>query len=500
MATLIASRQLIAEAFQRLPPARWIFLSLAYALMVVFFGIAVPIAGIIVPAFLVVLILMAWTALDYRVGTVLVLVLIHISGTVFIPRELGGVQGLNPINLLILGTIFSYVISHAGTGKLSIPWTPSLFYYYVLPFMLAALLGMTKVHLIPQAFETMKLVSFSSGSGYFRDMFIKPCFAILGAFFLALAVQEAKNPARYIHVITAGCVLLAGAVLGAFVLSGASIGMLSGSNARGFLSVLGMHANEISLSLNLGYALLLFSLTGQKGISRTITFIALPIIAIAVLMTFSRAGIAAFLFVNSVFLVRRRHLGALIAFTMIGLLLGLIFFEPIMERLTTGVDTGNRAEISAGRLDKIWLPLLDDLSPMWLFPHGPSAIMWSKPLLDGRMLFAGHTHSAYLGLIYDYGFILGALIVGFLLHLFREFRQYAKAESDPALRHLFEGACVALLVIALQGISDDRFTPTIAQTPLWCAVGILIGRGGLGAKKTQANPALASAINPKGYR
>lgn len=479
MASLIASQKFIAEAFQRLPPARWIFLSIGYAFMVVFFGMAIPIAGVIVPAFIVALIFTAWTALDYRVGTVLTLVLIHISGTVFIPRELLGIQGLNPINLLILSTVLSYVISHAGTGKLSIPWTPSLVYYYLLPFMLAALIGSTKVHLIPQAFETMKLVSFTSGFGYFRDLFIKPNFVILGALLMALVIQEAKHPARYVHVISAGCVMLAGAVLGAFIISGASVSLLSGANARGFLSILGMHANEISLCLNLGYALLIFSLAGHKGFSRALLLIALIAMAIAILMTFSRAGIGAFIVVNAIFLIRRRQIGTMIVFAMIAAIIGLIFFDPIMERLGTGVATGNRAEISAGRLDKIWLPLLDDFSLTWLFPHGPSAIMWSRPMLNGAILFVGHTHSAYMGLLYDYGILCGALIVGFLIYLFRQFVRYSRQDSDPAMRHLFEGAAVAMLVIAMQGISDDRFTPTVAQTPLWCAVGILIGRGGL---------------------
>ncbi len=479
MASLIASQKFIAEAFQRLPPARWIFLSIGYAFMVVFFGMAIPIAGVIVPAFIVALIFTAWTALDYRVGTVLTLVLIHISGTVFIPRELLGIQGLNPINLLILSTVLSYVISHAGTGKLSIPWTPSLVYYYLLPFMLAALIGSTKVHLIPQAFETMKLVSFTSGFGYFRDLFIKPNFVILGALLMALVIQEAKHPARYVHVISAGCVMLAGAVLGAFIISGASVSLLSGANARGFLSILRMHANEISLCLNLGYALLIFSLAGHKGFSRALLLIALIAMAIAILMTFSRAGIGAFIVVNAIFLIRRRQIGTMIVFAMIAAIIGLIFFDPIMERLGTGVATGNRAEISAGRLDKIWLPLLDDFSLTWLFPHGPSAIMWSRPMLNGAILFVGHTHSAYMGLLYDYGILCGALIVGFLIYLFRQFVRYSRQDSDPAMRHLFEGAAVAMLVIAMQGISDDRFTPTVAQTPLWCAVGILIGRGGL---------------------
>lgn len=497
MAKLIAIPKFIAETRLSLQSIGGPVIAMAYFGIVIFLGMAVPVLGIWVPAFVVVVMLLAWTLLDYRVGTVLALVLIHISGTVFIPRELLGIQGLNPINLLIIGTVFSYLISHTGSKKLVIPWTPSLAYAYVLPFMLAALIGSTKVHLIPGAFEVMKLVSFNSGFGYFRDLFIKPSFVILGAMLIALVIQEARQPSRYIHVISAGCVLLAGAVLGAFIISGASIGMLSSSGARGFLSVLGMHANEIGLALNLGYSLLIFSLIGQKGLSRALLLCALPVIAIAILITFSRGAIVAFGVVNIIFLIRRRQIGTMIAFGLVAVVIGLIFLDPILERMGTGVETGNRGEISAGRLDKIWLPLLDDFSLSWLFPHGPSAIMWSKPMLNGAILFVGHTHSAYVGLLYDYGIILGALIVGFLIYLFRQFVRFAREDSDLGMRHLFEGAAVAMVVLAIQGVSDDRFTPTVAQTPLWCAIGMLIGRGGLSkaTKETREHTAIFNSMS-----
>jgi hypothetical protein len=451
----------------------------AYILGVVVLGAAVPIVGVWVPGFVLIVLLLAWTALDYRVGAVLVLVLLQVSGTVFIPRELLGIQGLNPINLLIVGTALSYFVSHVGSRKLRIPWTPVLIYAYLLPFMLATAIGARNVHLIPGAFEALKLTSFNSGIGYFRDLFIKPSFVVLGALLMALVIQEAKHPSRYVHVISGGCVLLALAVLGAFVLSGASVSLLSSSGARGFLSVLGMHANEIGLALNLGYSILIFSILGQKGLSRALILMALIVIAIAILITFSRAAIGAFVVANIIFLIRRKRFGTIIVFGVLAILLGLFFLDPIMARLGTGVDTGDRGALSAGRLDRIWLPLLDELSISWLFPHGPSAIMWSKPMLNGSILLVGHTHSAYLGLLYDYGILFGALIVGFLVYLFRQFLKFAKEDSDVGMRYLFEGASVAMVVLALQGISDDRFTPTVAQAALWCAVGMLVGRGGL---------------------
>lgn len=446
-------------------------------------GMAVPVLGVWVPAFVLFAMLASWAIADYRIGAILVLVLLHISGTVFIPRELLGIQGLNPINLLIVGTALSYVVSHTGRRRLNIPYTPSLLFLYLVPFMVAALYGSTKVHLIPSIFETMRLTSFSTSGGYFRDLFIKPLFVVLGSFLMALMVQESKRPANFIHVISSGCALLAGLVVAAFLISGASIGQLSGANARGFLSILGMHANEIGLSLNLGYAILLFSVTAQRGFSRVILIGVLCLIAFAVLLTFSRAAIVAFGITSTIFLIRRRQVGVLVVFFVIAIAIGLIFFDPIMARLGTGVDTVDRAQISAGRLDRIWLPLLDDFSASWLAPHGPSAIMWSRPMLNGTILFVGHTHSAYLGLLYDYGIIFGICIAVFLIQLFRQFQRYSVTDPDPALRHLFEGAAVAMIVVAIQGISDDRFTPTVAQTPLWCAIGILIGRGGLRQRK-----------------
>jgi hypothetical protein len=456
----------------------------------IFFGLsialAVPFTGFWIITLVPVIAVFLLTVSNYRYGIAFVAIALHISATIFIPREIFGVQGFNPLNLLIFITGLSYM---ASKNRLPIPWSPPLFYAYLLPFMFATLVGSRSVHLIPSIFEVLEPLSFSSGFGYFRDLFIKPNFVVLGAMLLAIAVQTTKNPSIYIHTVTAGCGLLAIAVAGTFFIFGSSIESVSGSDSRGFLSVLGMHANEIGLLLNLGYSLLIFSLVDKRGAIRIITFVSLLIIAIAILLTFSRGALVAFAIVNLVFLIRRGQAKNLMMFSAIALVIGAIFLDPILDRMGTGMQDGDSAQLSAGRLDSIWIPLLDDFSIMWLFPHGPSSIMWSPPMLSNQILLVGHTHSAYLGLIYDYGLILGGVIAGFLIYLARQFFLFSKIDPDPYMRHIFEGAFVAMLVLAIQGISDDRFTPTVAQTPLWCAIGMLIGRGGLSkSRKNFATP------------
>src|SRR5215211_889932 len=47
---------------------------------------------------------------DYRIGASLLILMLPVSNTAMFPHGLMGVTGLNPINVLILGTLISYVL------------------------------------------------------------------------------------------------------------------------------------------------------------------------------------------------------------------------------------------------------------------------------------------------------------------------------------------------------------------------------------------------------
>lgn len=468
--------------------------------MVVICGIAVPFLGLYVPLLVIMGLLAIWVLADFRAGVILAQLLIPISATVFFPHELFGLKGLNPLNVLLIATIGSLFIQSSFLKPLPLRIPQPLIWCYIVPFGIAALVGSRHVGEIPMFFRVNNLISFDDSGGYIRDLFVKPLYLPIIAVLLAVSIRASTRPERFVMATLLAGALPALLVLGTFANSGLSLMALSGANARGFLSVLGMHANELALLFNSGYALTMFTLGGVSSRSARLGLIALCLLfSVAVLITFSRAGIGVFVAINIIYLIQHRRLKALVLFAVAGMLIATIFWDAMMARMMTGVEVGDRSAITAGRLDDIWLPLLSEAIRSPLLPHGISSVMWSYPVQKGTMLQVGQTHSAYLGLLYDYGVILGGLIAWFIWRLFCEFRRIAKQDESPLFRAFFSGATIAMLVWALQGLSDDRFTPTYAQAMIWFAVGMLLGRGGFPPKTSRAlrlAPQAPSEHNP----
>lgn len=472
---------------------------LALTATVVICGIAVPFLGLYVPLLIVMGLMAVWVMADFRAGVVLALILIPISATVFFPHELFGLKGLNPLNVLLLVTVVSLFIQSSFRNPLPLQIPQLLIWCYIVPFGIAALIGSRHVSEIPMFFKVNNLISFDDSIGYVRDLFIKPLYLPIAAVLLAIAVRASARPERFVIAILVAGALPALLVLGTFANSGLSLLDLSGADARGFLSVLGMHANELALLFNSGYVLAIYTLGGVADRSARFALFALSLLfSVAVLITFSRAGVGVFATINIIYLIKQRRLKTLVLFLIAGLAITTVFWDALMARMLTGVEGGDRSAITAGRLDDIWLPLLSEAIRSPFLPHGISSVMWSHPVQKGTMLQVGQTHSAYLGLLYDYGVILGGLIAWFIWRLIGEFRRLARQDESPILRSFFGGATMAMLVWLLQGLSDDRFTPTYAQPLIWFSVGMLLGRGGFPSKTTRALPLAPQASAESG--
>jgi O-antigen ligase len=91
------------------------------------------------------------------------------------------------------------------------------------------------------------------------------------------------------------------------------------------------------------------------------------------------------------------------------------------------------------------------------------------------MLPVGHPHSAYIGAVLDYG-LLGALVIfSFLLHMWRVFKTIADRSIEPVWSGFFRGAMACILLLLVQGVTDDSFMPTGTQPFLWLAYAVAIG-------------------------
>ncbi len=454
--------------------------ALALALLAAFFGAAVPILGWLVPVMVVMAGFSVWVMLDFRAGVAFAIVLMPLSALTFFPHEMLGIRGLNPLNMILFLTMVSYVV-HAGLRRWHDPIAPMrLLTWYVLPIGIAALVGMSSVGLIPPRFEAEQLIQFNNSIGYLRDAFIKPQFLVLLALLVALAVRHSKKPERFLYLMLVSGWVFCALVGWLLLTSGLSLRELASPLARTFLGQLGMHANEMSLLLNMLYALTLFSIREQDpGLAKRFLFVSAIAFAFAVLMTFSRGGFLGLALVNLLYFWNRLSVRTVIVGLIVTACIGPFVFEPLLERAMTGVEHGDRGAVTAGRLDGIWLPLLPYVLAEPVLPHGIYSILWSAPVRLNKMLPVAQPHSAWLGALMDLGLVGFGFVLAFLLYVRREFLRLSAQHASHTLQGMFAGGAVLIPLWFVQGLTDDRFTPTFSQSYFWIALGVLIGCGGL---------------------
>jgi len=456
----------------------------ALALLAALFGAAVPIIGILVPLAVIMAGFSLWVMLDFRAGVGFAIVLMPLSALTMFPHELLGIRGLNPLNLILALTLISYVV-HAGLRRWHDPIAPlRLLAWYVLPIGIAAAVGMSSVGLIPPRFEAQKLIQFNDSIGYLRDAFIKPQFLVLLALLVALAVRHSKKPERFLYLMLVSGWVFCALVGWLLLSSGMSLRELASPLARTFLGQLGMHANEMSLLLNMLYALTLFSIREQDpGFTKRFLFVSAIVFAMGVLMTFSRGGFLGFALVNAMYFWKRLSVRTVIVGLIVTACIGPFIFEPLLERAMTGVERGDRGAVTAGRLDGIWLPLMPFVLAEPVLPHGIYSILWSAPVRLNKMLPVAQPHSAWLGALMDLGLVGFGFVLAFLLLVRREFMRLAREHVSPTLQGMFAGGAVLVPLWFVQGLTDDRFTPSFSQSYFWIALGVLIGCGGLYRKR-----------------
>ena len=425
---------------------------------------------------LVFLFLVVLSLSDSKYAISLAILLLPLSTAQFMPREIMGVTGLNPFNVtLVLGTtlvLFRYLIH---SRQMRMPSPSRYFWLYLGALVLATLHGMTHVDDIPAYFKVLQIISFETTAGYFGEVLVKPLLILATALLLAIGIRNSRHPNFYLVPLFLSSVLLPLSVIADVLRSREALSAM----VVGGASFSGMHANELGLMFNMALALSLFCLFGQR--SRAVKWllaINAAILLLGMLLTFSRGAYLGFLVVLTYFLYRRGSFRMMfLAFLLVPLAV-LLTPPAVFERAATGVGSGDVDAISAGRVDEIWRPLLPDIASSVFLGRGLSSVLWSEPahsndfFMSGRI---GHPHSAYLGMALDFG-IVGALIVlGFFWHLWKLFLSLSAVHPVPLWRDFFQGASACVLVLLVQGVTDDRFTPTVEQCYLWLAYGLALG-------------------------
>jgi len=413
---------------------------------------------------------------DYRVGAILLVALLPVSATNLFPHALMGITGLNPINVLLAGTLAAYLlrgrVEHPG------PLVPQpLLWLYIVPIVLAGALGTLYLDDIYPAFFNLLVVSYTDWPGYLRDVVVKPLLTVLAAVLVAAAVAKARKPEPFVVALAVGVCALAFVVFGFIVVSEVRLGFLASPRARTFFMEIGTHANALGRVFVTTYALLLFAWWETKNPhGRLALFAALGILSLGIVLTFSRNAFLGFLVINALFLVWKfnmKKLGLALLGTAVSAALAP---EVLYRRITYGFEEGSADAVSAGRIDGIWLPLLPETfkSPLW--GSGLDSIMWADPMATGAMDFVGHPHNAYLEALLDMGLIGLVLLLAFYWHVWKGFRALgSNAYLSPVMRGFFQGACAALVAFCLAGMTGGSLRPQPENAILWMAIGMMYG-------------------------
>lgn len=417
--------------------------------------------------------------ISYRTGLLLLIFFLPFSASQLIPRQVLVVPGLNPVNLLFLLTVASYVAATiVRRERLVLPRSPGLGWLMLLPFTIGAILGLMSAGETP--YSLIQLISpetdLSSTQGYGLAFVVKPILLVAAAYLVAIGVARGLPQER--AVIPAFCSMgvLSTVVVAYIASSGLDLAALADTSGRATLSWTGMHANELGLLLNTGLSMSLFSASKTRKADFAVRLYALSaLLACAVILTFSRGAMLGLVCVAAAFLHQSRS-ASKFSFALLVLGAVLIFApEEVFNRALHGVAERDTSSISAGRLDDIWKPMLPRIldSPIW--GGGLSSIMWSPQMKSGQVLPVGHPHNAYLGLLLDVGVAGTLLVLGFWLYAWKLFRREAKSATSELGSGFFEGASVAIIILCVQGFTDDRFTPTYSQAYLWIAFGLALG-------------------------
>jgi len=413
---------------------------------------------------------------DYRIGAVLLIVMLPVQSSYLFPHSVFGVTGMNPINFLLVATLVSYVV-RGYELKRFLP--RPLVWFVVVPMIIAGIVGARHVNEIHPVFYEEEVIHFTDTFGYLRDVLMKPLIFVLDAFVIAVAVARAKKTESFLIPLIASVWLMSLMAIGYVMAAGVSIGALALPSSRAFFSGLGLHANDLGRLYAVAYALLLFTWGETKDLRlKTVLVFTMGILTIALILTFSRGAMVGWMMVNALFLIWKFNaktigLGLLAAGAAM-----LVMPGAVVSRMSLGlVGGGDVNEFSAGRMDEIWLPLMPELfnSPLW--GNGLDSTMWAKALWTDQMLAVTHPHNAYLQAILDMGLVGLGLLLLYWWHVYRASRDLGgNAYLSPTMRGFYQGMVAALLCFIVTGFSGSSLRPSGEFAFLWIGIGMMYGQ------------------------
>ncbi|MGZ5528397.1 MAG: O-antigen ligase family protein [Limisphaerales bacterium] len=414
---------------------------------------------------------------DFKLICAAIILILPIAPTVLLSKDVIGISGVKIIFGLVAFACVSLFFSCAlRPGTIIIPRMPRLLLLYIVVVIFAALNGARSVGQTPDYLQALGIIKDKTPIAYIEISLFVPLMITASAMAVATLAANARDPRWILFPVLASAMLLASVVCFFAIKGGATIADMADQESRRYLSGSGLHANEIGLMMNMAFAVslavaLFAEGTGLKFLASFCSAIVLG----AVFLTFSRGAYLGTLLVVVYFVITRRKWKLTIAaILLLGISLALIP-DSMVKRSAYGARGNNIDDVSSGRVDEIWIPLLPSVAKHPFLGSGSGSTLWSDAAKERKMLPVGHPHSAYLAALLDVGAVGSLVVLLFLASLWRTLWQLSRIHRFRPLKSFFYGASCCIPILLIQGATDDSFMPGYTHAYLWLTYGAALG-------------------------
>jgi len=374
------------------------------------------------------------------------------------------IQGLKPFNLIALIVIVSMLISKRA-NKL-----PAMYKVFLMIFSLAYIANYVRsLPYIKSIYSQMGQTDYTL-MNYLQNHFLKGLILFIPFVLIIMFINSKEEIFKLIYSIFISITILSLLILYVYLFATPDKGDFENVRA-GFESVFQLHTNDLVNFYIIAIPILLVFAIHKKKLSLAIlSFLSLFIVAILYSRT---AYIIVIITIPILFIVMRRYklLPAYIA----ALAAGSLLIPTVLQRLLTGVGDSDLDTITAGRLDNIWTPLINELAKkpdIILFGGGQNYIYEMEASKNQAMLNVGHAHNMYLTTVIDSGSIVLVILLVFIGWFLYVLSKSLKNIDDKLTKDTQIALIIAVISYMARGFTGGFIFPDTNNTFIWLSLGL----------------------------
>jgi len=390
----------------------------------------------------------------------LLIILTPINQAAFMPNSMLGIPGNNPFNFIWLLALV-LVLSSRGNGQnqsLNSYFKPALL-LFLTAFIIATLLTAFNIDSLHPTIPSQK----PTLSGYYLTYLFKPLQVIITGWLTYKycrlhGIKTMENAVSLIPVILLPLMMY-------YFYQGSSGGTDYRTGRDLLTANVGLHANTLGA---VAVAILAYNFGKEKKQFEKLDYLSMGCSLLVIVFSLSRMSFIATLVIFLISLKKFTFKQKIISTSLL-LIVVLAFMPLLLSRINYGItdrsdnktqgQAVNANELSAGRVEYIWIPALNMIEENPLLGNGILSIWKGKYVVSKKIMIPSHPHNAYLQVGLDMG--IAGIIVFMLLLL----SMWKSAKNNFGFK-------LALITWMIMGITGSTFYPALDTFFIWIMYGI----------------------------